>query len=71
MLATLWTRWKTFGHWMGDVVARVFLTLFYFIVIPPFSLVVSRASRKTPGKKSGWIPRPASSDSLADGHRSF
>lgn len=32
--------WKRFGHLMGEIVARVVLTIFYFTIFVPFGLGV-------------------------------
>jgi hypothetical protein len=39
-LRKFWESWKRFGHWMGDQVARIVLTLFYFTIFLPFGLVI-------------------------------
>lgn len=40
LLKKFWERWKAFGHFMGNIVARVVLSLFYFTVFVPFGLAV-------------------------------
>lgn len=35
-----WQGWKVFGHFLGNLLARVVLTLFYFTVFVPFALGV-------------------------------
>jgi hypothetical protein len=35
-----WQGWKAFGHVLGNLVARVVLTVFYFTVFVPFALGV-------------------------------
>lgn len=35
-----WPGWKLFGHFLGNLVARVVLTIFYFTVFVPFALGV-------------------------------
>lgn len=35
-----WTHWKTFGHFLGDWLGRVVLTIFYFTVLIPFGIGV-------------------------------
>lgn len=42
MLKQLWRRWQAFGHWIGDFVARVLLTLFYFTIFAVFAVAMSR-----------------------------
>ncbi|MCE7939428.1 MAG: hypothetical protein DYG90_12775, partial [Chloroflexi bacterium CFX6] len=34
--------WRRFGHAMGDALARVVLTVFYFTVMVPFALLARR-----------------------------
>lgn len=36
----LWSLWKRFGQAMGDFIARLVLTLFYFTIFAPFGLGV-------------------------------
>lgn len=47
---------------VADVQARVLLTAFYFVVVPPFALVV-KVARDPLGLRlrdgSFWIPRPS------------
>lgn len=38
MLRKVWQKWKAFGEFLGNVIARVFLTLFYFTVFMPFAI---------------------------------
>ncbi len=40
ILRAAWRRWKRIGQWLGDMVARVVLTVFYFTVYTPFGLGV-------------------------------
>ena len=35
-----WSGWQAFGHFMGDMLARVVLTIFYFTIFVPFGLGV-------------------------------
>ncbi len=39
-MATLWEWWKRVARRLGDVQARVLLSLVYFLVIGPFALAV-------------------------------
>ena len=34
-----WRLWKIFGQMLGDILARVVLTIFYFTVLVPFALI--------------------------------
>ena len=40
-----WEKWKIFGHKVGNFQARLILSLFYFIVICPFAVVVKFGSK--------------------------
>jgi len=40
LLQAIWERWKKFGRKLGDVQARLLLSLLYFTIIAPFALVV-------------------------------
>jgi hypothetical protein len=37
-LGSIWSAWKKVGQFIGDWVARVALTVFYFVVALPFGL---------------------------------
>ena len=39
-LRKVWEAWKRFGHFMGDVIGRLVLTVFYFTLFMPFGLGV-------------------------------
>lgn len=74
LLKKLWRGWKRFGHFMGDVVARVVLTLFYFTIMLPFSLIVTLFSdpldmkrRKAPA----WLTRTTGDRNLEEARRQF
>jgi hypothetical protein len=36
VLRKIWAGWKRFGQFMGDVVGRLVLTVFYFTIFLPF-----------------------------------
>ena len=36
----IWQRWKKFGRKVGDIQARLLLSLLYFTIFTPFALVV-------------------------------
>jgi hypothetical protein len=40
LLQAIWQRWKKFGRKLGDVQARLLLSLLYFTIFVPFALVV-------------------------------
>jgi len=38
-LKKAWKKWRAFGQMMGDFVARIFMTVFYFTLAIPFGIV--------------------------------
>lgn len=40
LLARIWARWKVIAHKIGDFQARFLLTLFYFVALCPFALLL-------------------------------
>ena len=40
LLRTAWQLWKKIGQFIGDFIARIILTIFYFTLFLPFGLVV-------------------------------
>ena len=59
VLRRLWHGWKRFGRKVGDVQARVLLSIFYFVILAPFSLGMRAADPlglRHPGPPS-WKPR--------------
>jgi hypothetical protein len=40
LIKDFWVGWKAFGHFLGNALARVVLTIFYFTVFVPFGLGV-------------------------------
>ena len=60
VLRRLWQAWKRFGQFMGDMVARLVLTLFYFTLFVPFGLGVTLFSdpmQMRDTAPSGWRAR--------------
>ena len=52
-------KWKVFGYKVGNFQARLVLSLFYFIVICPFAVVVKFVSKPLRLKvfnTSNWLP---------------
>ena len=57
-----WRRWTVIAHIIGNFQARVLLSLFYFVIVPPFALLVKLTKdplqlRLSEGK-SAWTERP-------------
>ena len=57
LLRRAWHAWKRFGRKVGDFQARIFLTIFYFVILAPFAmgvrLLADPLGLKQPG---GWHP---------------
>ena len=75
MLRKIWHAWKRLGQFMGDILARVVLTLFYFTIFLPFGLAVTvlsdplrmRRLRPTPF----WLARETGDQNLDEARRQF
>jgi hypothetical protein len=64
-LKELWAAWKRIARKIGDFQARILLTIFYFVLLAPFALIMRRTSdplaMKT-GAQRGWNVRQDASD---------
>ena len=69
LLRRAWARWKVIAHVIGNFQARVLLTLFYFVIVPPFALIVKVAKDplglRLPRTASFWSPRPEADPTAA------
>ncbi len=74
-LHALWERWKVIAHVIGNFQARVLLTIFYFVIAPPFALIVKLVrdplSLRLPAGPSYWVMRPRSESAPGAGTRQF
>jgi hypothetical protein len=64
LLRRFWNGWKRFGKKVGDFQARALLSIFYFLILSPFALLM-RLADPLGLRKSGdpaWQPRPAAPD---------
>jgi hypothetical protein len=74
LLRRAWEGWKRFGKKVGDLQARVLLTIFYFVILAPFGLGMRAADPLGLRRAgSGWRPRPPAppGDPLARARRQF
>ncbi len=66
--------WRRFGLILGDIVARVVLTAFYFTIFVPFALI-TRALRDPLGlaRTDGatWIPVEGADETLESARRQY
>lgn len=74
-LQRIWSAWKKVGELIGDFVARVVLTVFYFTVFVPFGIGVRLFGdplRLTPPSEGpSWQRRSKADTSLDKGRRQF
>ena len=73
-LKKFWEAWKAFGRFMGNIVGRVVLSVFYFTVFVPFGLGVRAFSDPLQIKtrpESLWRPRVTADQTLAEAERQF
>jgi len=74
-LNKFWKGWMKFGHFMGDIVARVVMTLFYFTILLPFGVIVTLFSdpldRKHKDQQPAWHSRTTGDRTLEEARRQF
>lgn len=57
---SLLERWKRFSRRLGDLQARVILSVFYFLIFGPFALILRLASDPLSlksGTAKGWLSK--------------
>ena len=69
-----WQGWKAFGHFLGNLVARVVLSIFYFTIFVPFAFGVRLFSdplqlKTTPA--DFWRPRTTGDQTLEEVMRQY
>lgn len=74
-LKKFWRAWMRFGHFMGDMVGRVVMTLFYFTILLPFGVIVTLFSdpldRKHTNQQPAWHARTTGDRTLEEARRQF
>ncbi len=74
-LKKFWDGWMRFGHFMGDIVGRVVMTLFYFTILLPFGLIVNLFSdpldHKHKDQQPVWHTRTTGDRTLDEARRQF
>ena len=68
-----WNTWKRIAQFIGDWIARVVLTIFYFTLFAPFGLGVRLFSDPLKIKRGlpGWRERATRALSFQDARRLF
>lgn len=71
ILKKIWHQWKKFGLMMGDFVARVALTIFYFTIFVPFGVAVHffMDMLDSKGRTASWITRTTGDKTLDQARR--
>lgn len=71
-LRQLWHLWKRVGQAIGDFIARLVLTIFYFTIFVPFGLasrLFSDPLHLKPGRPAAWLERTTNDLKLDDARR--
>ena len=74
-LSRIWSAWKAFGKFMGDIIGRVFLMIFYLTVALPFGIGVrlfgDPLDIKNKMKGASWIERKGHEPSIETSGNQF
>jgi hypothetical protein len=73
-LRKVWHAWKRVGQFIGDLLGRVVLTIFYFTLFMPFALGVRFFSDPLALRPLGdpkWLERKTQDLTLEDSRRLF
>lgn len=74
VLRKAWHAWKRFGQFMGDLIGRLVLTVFYFTLFMPFGLGVRFFGDPLglrPRSRPKWLERQTHDLTLEDARRLF
>lgn len=76
VVRALWQAWMRLGQFLGDILARVVLTAFYFTILLPFGIAVTWFSDPLEVHRSAppsWRARPPEAPyaTLEDARRQF
>ena len=73
-LRKVWQVWKRFGQFMGDLIGRLVLTVFYFTLFMPFGLGVRLLGDPLairPLSRAKWLERKTHDVTLEDSRRLY
>ena len=57
-MRALWEGWKRVARRIGDVQARIMLTVFYFVIVTPFAVAVRALSDPMRfAAPPAWLPK--------------
>jgi len=74
ILKKIWRGWSAFGHFVGNLVGRIVLSVFYFTIMLPFSLGVTLfgdALKLKEKRQTFWLNRQTPPASLEEARRQF
>jgi hypothetical protein len=74
LLRKFWAGWKAFGHFMGNLLARVVLSIFYFTIFVPFAAGVRWLSdplKLKPAAGDLWQARKTGDQTVTDVERQY
>jgi hypothetical protein len=73
ILKLVWKKWRAFGQIMGDFVARIFMTVFYFSVAVPFGVGVRllKDPLRLKAKEVGWLKREERPETIESARRLY
>ena len=73
LLKKIWKKWRAFGQVMGDFVARIFMTVFYFTVAVPFGIGVrlGKDPLRLKSKEVAWLKREERAETIETARRLY
>lgn len=75
ILKRIWATWKRVGQFIGDLIARVVLSLFYFTLFVPFAVVIrlfgDPLDVRVRTNPPWWLERTTRNLALDDARRQF
>ena len=74
-LQLIWQKWKKYGQLIGDFIARIILSLFYFTLFVPFALGLrlfgDPLGAKNNPDESLWLDREIDDITIETARRQF
>lgn len=69
----IWKKWRGFGRAMGDVAARILMTVFYFTVTLPFGIGVRLFADplRLKSTEARWLARENKQATIEDARRLY
>ena len=73
LLQKIWAGWKRFGQFMGDLLGRIVLTVFYFTIFLPFGLFTTLFGDPLDKKPKAphWIERTTGDRTMPEAQKEF